>query len=147
MIRLATQDDLHSVVALNKLLMKGPRPEIFEYWSNEDFLEHGIRFNRVWVYTFRNMVVAAVYVHRWCESFDTAHQEIWTLAVDDKYQKRGYGRRLVDRIRNELTARKKESLHVYTMDKTYHVVGFYERLGFKVVEREDERVHLQMELG
>lgn len=60
---------------------------------------------------------------------------IYSLAVDPDSQKRGIGRQLVEKAESALKALGCPKLNLQILDTNNKVIGFYEKLGFKVEPR------------
>ncbi|MBL8025572.1 MAG: GNAT family acetyltransferase [Fibrobacteres bacterium] len=60
---------------------------------------------------------------------------IYSLAVDPDSQKRGIGRQLVDKAESALKALGCPKLNLQILDTNNKVIGFYEKLGFKIEPR------------
>jgi N-acetylglutamate synthase-like GNAT family acetyltransferase len=127
LIKKATLNDLDNIVSLNKLFHID-MPNF--YWDTKEWVQKEI--DNFYVFKIDNQLIGAISL-----LIDNSEVYIETIAVDRKYQSKGYGKALIKFAKNFT---KKNNLNILWVNsfESYNLKKFYLSCGFNMFDTDEE---------
>lgn len=123
MIRQMKEKDLDEIILIEKELFTSPRnKEQFLYEINEN------EFSRSFVLEMNNEIIA--YGMMW---FLFENADITNIAVKKKYQKQGYGLKMLKHLLKEAINNNCEFVHLEVRINNKEAINLYNKMGFETV--------------
>lgn len=123
MIRQMQEKDLDEIILIEKELFTSPRnKEQFLYEINEN------EFSRSFVLEMNNEIIA--YGMMW---FLFENADITNIAVKKKYQKQGYGLKMLKHLIKEAINNNCEFVHLEVRINNKEAINLYNKMGFETV--------------
>lgn len=123
MIRQMKEKDLDEIILIEKELFTSPRnKEQFLYEINEN------EFSRSFVLEMKNEIIA--YGMMW---FLFENADITNIAVKKKYQKQGYGLKMLKHLLKEAINNNCEFVHLEVRINNKEAINLYNKMGFETV--------------
>lgn len=123
MIRLMQEKDLDEIILIEKELFTSP-------WNKEQFLYeiNENEFSKSFVLEIDNEVIA--YGMMW---FLFENADITNIAVKKKYQKQGYGLKMLKHLLKEAINNNCEFVHLEVRINNNEAINLYKKMGFETV--------------